>query len=125
MSSIRDKDTRMKLLAISPLPNLQKVINICRSDESAKIDDAKNDKKQLTVYRNKWRRRQPAAPSSRGTTNKPCSKCGRDNCPPRGKTACPAKDQECSVCHKKDTLRLCATIANPKWSKTRKSKRNR
>ena len=117
MSGIRDKDTRMKLLAISPLPDLQKVINICRSDESAKIDDAKMDKKQPTVYRNKWRRHQPAAPSSRGTTNKPCSKCGRDNCPPRGKTACPAKDQECSVCHKKGHFAAVCYHRKPKGVK--------
>ena len=44
MSGIRDKKTRMKLLTTSPLPDLQKVADLCRSDESAKLDEARINK---------------------------------------------------------------------------------
>ena len=38
MSDIKDEETKRKLLAINPMPNLQKVIDICRADETAKKD---------------------------------------------------------------------------------------
>ena len=41
MSEIYDKETRTKLLAISPLPDLQTVTDLCRSEESPKLDDAR------------------------------------------------------------------------------------
>ena len=52
MSGIRDKETRMKLLAISPLPDLQKVTDLCRSEESAKLDEARMSraKSEKNVY---------------------------------------------------------------------------
>ena len=123
MSAIKEKDTRLKLLAISPSPNFQKVIDICRSDESAKIHDAKMNKKQPSVYRKKWRRHQPAAPSSRGTITKPCSKCGRDTCPLRGKTACPAKDQGCSICHEKKHFAAVCYHRKPKGVESEKKQK--
>ena len=41
MSGIYDKETRTKLLAMSPLPDLQTVTDLCRSEESAKLDDTR------------------------------------------------------------------------------------
>ena len=41
MSGIYDKETRTKLLAMSPLPDLQTDTDLCRSEESAKLDDAR------------------------------------------------------------------------------------
>ena len=55
MTGISDKNTRAKLLAMSPLPDIQKVTNICRSEESAKSDAAQINKKvhERQVYRSK------------------------------------------------------------------------
>ena len=53
MPGIRNKETRIKLLAISPLPDAQKVADACRSEESAKIDEARmgRAKSERNVYR--------------------------------------------------------------------------
>ena len=97
MSDFHDKETRMKLLATSPLPDLQKVTNLCRSEESAKLDKARMNRNQteLNVYR--------AHAKSRdlGPKSHDCRKCGQSTCPPRGLTVCPAKNKPCSKCSKK------------------------
>ena len=98
MSGIKDKDTRMKLLAMSPLPDLQKVIDICRSDESAKIDEAKMDKKHTGIYHTRFKKR---IPNRQQGNDKCCQKCGKNKCPPIGQTNCPAKNKECTICHKR------------------------
>ena len=40
MSGIRDPETRRKLLTYTPPPSLQTTVDVCRSDESARNDDA-------------------------------------------------------------------------------------
>ena len=56
MTGIYDKKTRTKLLAISPLPDLQTVIDLCRSEESAKLDDARISRQlnERRAYQNKF-----------------------------------------------------------------------
>ena len=40
MSGIRNPETRRKLLTYTPPPSLQTTVDVCRSDESARIDEA-------------------------------------------------------------------------------------
>ena len=95
MSGIRDKETRMKLLAISPLPDLQKVIDLCRSEESAKRDETRmgRTKPDRTVFRARAKSK-----DIRNSTS--CKRCGRSTCPPNGQSVCPAKGKTCSICYK-------------------------
>jgi len=94
MSGIREKDTRMKLLAITPLPDLQKVTDLCRSEESAKLDEARMGRSERTVYRARSKSKDVKHTND-------CKRCGRFNCPPKGQSACPAKDKHCNICNKK------------------------
>ena len=41
MSDIASEETKKKLLAISPFPSLQTVVNTCRADETA-VNDTKS-----------------------------------------------------------------------------------
>ena len=96
MSGICDKETRMKLLAISPLPDLQKVTNLCRSEESAKLDEARmgRAKSEKNVYRARSKSKDISKSSS-------CRRCRRSTCLPKGQTVCPATGKTCLNCHKK------------------------
>ena len=38
---------------------------------------------------------------SKERNKKPCTKCGKKTCPPKGQIHCPAKDTECLICRKK------------------------
>ena len=100
MSGTYDKETRTKLLAISALPDLQTVTDLCRSEESAKLDDARISRQlnERRAYQSKFRRN---FSKSKERNKKPCTKCGKKTCPPKGQTHCPAKDTECLICHKK------------------------
>ena len=100
MSGIYDKETRTKLLAMSPLPDLQTVTDLCRSEESAKLDDARISRQlnERRAYQSKFRRN---FSKSKERTKTPCTKCGKKTCPPKGQTHCPAKDTECLICRKK------------------------
>ena len=58
MSGIYDKETRTKLLAMSPLPDLQTYYaDLCRSEESAKLDDARISRQlnERRAYQSKFR----------------------------------------------------------------------
>ena len=100
MSGIYDKETRTKLLAMSPLPDLQTVTDLCRSEESAKLDDARISRQlnERRAYQSKFRRN---FSKSKERNKTPCTKCGKKTCPPKGQTHCPAKDTECLICRKK------------------------
>jgi hypothetical protein len=39
MAWVGDTETKRKLLAISPFPSAQKAINVCRSEEAARIKE--------------------------------------------------------------------------------------
>ena len=77
MSDIRDKETRMKLLSISLLSDLQKVTDVCRSEESAKLDEARmgRSKSEKNVYRARSK-------SKDMSKSGPCRRCGKSTCPP-------------------------------------------
>ena len=111
ISGIYGKETRTKLLAISPLPDLQTVTDLCRSKESAKLDDARISQQlnERRAYQSKFRRN---FSKSKERNKKPCTKCGKKTCPPKGQTHCPTKDIECSIGCKKVTFHQCAFITN-------------
>ena len=85
MSRIYDKETRTKLLAISPLPDLQTVTDLCRSEESTKLETrTARISRQLNerkAYQSKFRR---DFSKSKERNKKPCTKCGKKTCPPKG-----------------------------------------
>jgi hypothetical protein len=39
MAGVRDTETKRKLLALSPFPSAQQAINVCRSEEAARINE--------------------------------------------------------------------------------------
>ena len=96
MSGIRDKETRMKLLAISLLPDLQKVTDLCRYEESAKLDEARMGRAKSE--KNVCRARSKSKDISKSSS---CRRCGRSTCPPKGQTVCPATGKTYLNCHKK------------------------
>ena len=120
MSEIRDKKTRMKLLAISPLPDLQKVTDLCRSEESAKLDEARmgRAKSEKNVYRARSKSKDISKSSS-------CRRCGKCTCPPKGQTVCPATGKTCLNCHKKGHFAsVCFSRPNVQCATNNKRKAN-
>ena len=102
MFGVRDMELRMKLLATSPLPDLQKVTDLCRSEESAKLDEALMNSNQTehTVCR-------PCAKSrTRVRNHKTAANVGDPLVHSRDKQSA-AKNNACSKCNKKKTFSLC------------------
>ena len=101
MSGIRDPETRRKLLTYTPPHYLQTTVDVCRSDESARNDEAtlaNNDQghtKIDKVGKKTWQRGK-----SRNTTtskhNHICGYCGKSAHETRDE--CPARRSECSIC---------------------------
>lgn len=112
MSGIGDKETRTKLLAISPLPNLKTITDICRAEESARLDEARIDVKKA-VYANRFHNPRPWRKERPKSSKNPCTRCGNTSCPPKGQNVCPAKDKVCTICHKKGHFgSVCFTKIN-------------
>ena len=123
MSGIYDKETRTKLLAISSLPDLQTVTDLCRSEESAKLDAARirrqlNEKR---AYHSKFCR---DFSKSKERNKKPYTKYDKKACPPKGQTHCPAKDTECSICSKKGHFLSVCFHNKPGLIDTKKRREN-
>ena len=107
MSEILDPETRRKLLTYKHPPSLQTIVDFCRSDESARNDEAtlaNNDQghtKIDKVGKKTWQRGK-----TRNTTtskhNHRCGYCGKS----AHKTSdeCPARRSECSICKKNGSL---------------------
>ena len=79
---------------MSLLPNLQTVTDLCKSEESAKLDDA-------LISRQLNERRAYQSTKAKERNKKLCTKCGKKTCPPKGQNHSPVKDIECSICRKK------------------------
>ena len=122
MSGIYDKETRTKLLAMSPLPDLQTVTDLCRSEESAKLEDARISRqlKERRAYQSKFRRN---FSKSKERNKKPCTKCGKKTCPPKGQTHCPAKDTECLICRKKGHFTSVCFHNKPRFNRREETKK--
>ena len=110
MSGIRDPETRRKLLTYTPPPSLQTTVDDCRSDESARNDEAtlaNNDQghtKIDKVGKKTWQRGK-----TRNTTtskhNHICGYCGKSVHETRDE--CPARRGECSICQKMGHWATC------------------
>ena len=89
MSGIYDIETRTKLLAISPSPDLQTVTDLCRSEESAKLDDARisrqlKERTKANFIENSLNLKSAIKSLVQNVVKKAF--------PPKGQTYCPAKD---------------------------------
>ena len=118
-SEIYCKKTRTKLPAISPLPDLQTVTDLCRSEESAKLDDARISRQlnESRAHQSKFRRN---FYKSKKRNKKPCTKCGKKTCPPK---VSPTKDTECSICRKKGHFSSVCFHNKPGFNRREKTKR--
>ena len=94
MSGIRDTNVRQKLLAITPFPELKKVVNICRSEESAMKDSSALETK-IVIDKVTNRNSKPKFVKDNNHQEK-CGKCGFQK---HDKRLCPANKSECNLCH--------------------------
>lgn len=98
MSGVRDHETRHKLLACRPFPSLSQAIDICRSEESARVNDealqnsAVGDQSVCTVSHQ--RQHGPAGPPL-GRPSQSCDRCGRSG---HSRSACWSANQTCFHC---------------------------
>ncbi|KZR98140.1 Uncharacterized protein APZ42_006574, partial [Daphnia magna] len=90
MAGIRDTETKRKLLALSPFPSAQQAINVCRSEEAARINE-KSLSNQSAVHHVPQGQR-----SNLPTSSTPCGSCGRNAHRPNEK--CPAVGKLCHNC---------------------------
>ena len=129
MSGVRDAATRKRLLTIRPFPSLEMAVDICRSDENGKTNDAAltSSRRQFNQVRKRPRSPTPAPRSTRyddvGQTHR-APKRWRSPTPPRAdrtcgrcggawhatKNDCPAFEKACLRCgHRGHFSRLCRT----------------
>lgn len=107
ISGIKSQELRQKLLALNPFPQLQTVVDMCRSYESSIKDCAlisrksvnkisnykKNFKESNFTKSNKYK-----AKDERRTHDDKCNYCGGRE---HEKSKCPAKDSTCNHCNKR------------------------
>ena len=98
MSGIRDPETRRKLLTYTPPPSLQTTVDVCRSDGSARNDEAtlaNNDQgntKIDTIGKKTWQH----GKTRNRTTSKHNHICGCcDKSAHKTRDECPARRSEC------------------------------
>ena len=101
MASIVDQEMRQKLLALTPFPNLQSVVDMCRSQETAlrdaatingKVNIERVQRKKSNYQKQKWKK-----PENDAREKQLCGRCGHEKHP---LAKCPAKDSACGNCHK-------------------------
>ena len=103
MSGIQDQETRRKLLAMNPFPELQTAVNLCRSEESASANAPMFQKPSTSGGVNKIQQRSKSASRDRSSSRprddkNACQRCGFPS-HPAGQT-CPAQGRTCNHCHK-------------------------
>ena len=113
MSGLRNQETRRKLLALRPFPSLERVIDICRSEEAAQannevLQDVIN--RSHNVFSITDHRGQSQRSPSRGRQGPPCGRCGRSS---HLRGTCPAADQACFSCGIRGHF---ATVCRKKFS---------
>ena len=108
---VYNKETRTKLLAISPLPDLQTVTDLCRSEESAKLDDARISRQlnERRAHQSKFRRN---FCKSKERNKKPCTKCAKRPAHQKVKPTVPQKIYSAQYVANKVTFHQCAFITN-------------
>ena len=105
MSGVRCKGFRKKLLALTPFPQLEAVVALCRSKESAEMTDA--DLASVPALANAASRSRhplpsrPQQQSGHAQEDNSCSQCrycgGRSH---KARTDCPAYGSTCQSCGK-------------------------
>ena len=124
ISGIHNTETRRKLLAINPPPNLQGTIDLCRSEESAADNESSLSRQRVARISEKGNSKAKRGKSKSKTTKSDdqCSRCGYPA--HQGDQHCPAKDKSCNRCSKKGHLEsMCktkATATDPDPSKSGK-----
>jgi hypothetical protein len=88
MAGIRDTETKRKLLVLTPFPSAQQAINMCRSEEAARMNE-RSLSNQSSINHVRPHQRIDATAAS-------CGSCGRNNHRPG--EACPATGKMCHNC---------------------------
>ncbi|EFX69941.1 hypothetical protein DAPPUDRAFT_257720 [Daphnia pulex] len=88
MAGIRDTETKRKLLALTPFPSAQQAINMCRSEEAARMNE-RSLSNQSSINHVRQHQRNDATAAS-------CGSCGHNNHRPG--EACPATGKTCHNC---------------------------
>lgn len=96
MASISQEDVRKKLLAVTPFPSLQTVVDICRSQEAASRD-AKSLNGKVSIERIKKTNYQKNKTNQEKFLKKNCHRCGKEK---HMFSNCPAKASKCHNCEK-------------------------
>jgi hypothetical protein len=88
MAGIRDTEAKRKLLALTPFPSAQQAINMCRSEEAARMNE-RSLSNQSSINHVRPHQRNDATAAS-------CGSCGRNIHRPG--EACPATGKTCHNC---------------------------
>ena len=105
---IRDQEVRKKLLAMSPFPNLQDAVNLCRSEESASKNEPiiRRSGNNVNKVHSKFTKNkgQHGPPQERKNRNPPnaCGNCGKPS--HTADQICPAKGKDCKSCGRKNHI---------------------
>ena len=120
MSGIRDPETRRKLLTYTPPPSLQTTVDVCRSDESARNDEAAlaNNDQGHTKIEKKCKKTWQRGKTRNITTSKHnhrCGYCGKSAHKTRAE--CPVRRSECSICKQMGPWATCCRQSKPHGKK--------
>ena len=100
MASINDQEMKQKLLAMTPFPYLQSVVDLCRSQETA-IKDASILNGETDIGRvkktNYQKYKNENSKNTRSMDNVKCHRCGNERHP---FFKCPARTDQCRSCDK-------------------------
>ena len=98
MSGVKNCELKQKLLAITPFPALQNVVDICRSFESSLKDTAVLQGQNISKIHQKKTNFKKST-SSGSSNNEQCSYCNRNRHSSRND--CPALNSTCRHCKRK------------------------
>ena len=105
VSGIRDSEVQKKLLALRPFPELNKVIEVCKAEETAAKDRAALSTSRSANHATRGRsqsrdRSKQGNQRNTGGTDKKCFNCGQKCSRVGGGKNCPAEGKECHACKK-------------------------
>ena len=95
IAGIRDSETKNKLLALTPFPSLQRAVNVCRSEESARANERSlSHQAGVTAIQTHYKHVSPSTGASS------CGACGRLK--HTGDQICLAIGKCCHICGKEN-----------------------
>ena len=98
ISGGNNEETRQKLLAMTPFPTLNKVIDKINAEESAARDNDSLRGRQINRNTADGRGRSQGRDRSQSQARGTCTKCGKGHSPNQ---TCPAEKSTCNVCKNK------------------------